>query len=208
MKRFLISTDFSDSSQAAVRYGLELAERVDGEAFLLHVVEGHPTCHHQVGGLPAFLKNYIDPDSGISFYPVHQRVIYRDLIEEAQWKLAAMVPPRYHDRVRTIVTAGKAVDEIMRVAREQRADLIMMGSPGRGVLRRLLRRTKAERVGRKVPIPVITVEAERSGLRGTDPRLNAQRQYIEAEGIDVGEDTPPSPRSRMRTSERSRPVGV
>jgi nucleotide-binding universal stress UspA family protein len=206
MKRFLIPTDFSDSSQAAVGYGLDLAERVDGEAFLLHVVEGHPTCRHQVGGLPALFKNYIDPDSGIPFYPVHQRVIYRDLIEEAQWKLAAMVPPRYHDRVRAIVTAGKAVDEIIRVAREQRADLIMMGNQRRGVLRRLLRRTMAERVGRKVPIPVIVVEADRHVSRGAVQGSNTRLQYTEAGDIGVDEGTPPTPRSRKRT--RSRAVGV
>jgi nucleotide-binding universal stress UspA family protein len=206
MKRFLILTDFSDSSQAAVGYGLELAERVDGEAFLLHVVEGHPTCRHQVGGLPAFFKNYIDPDSGISFYPVHQRVIYRDLIEEAQWRLAAMVPPRYHDRVRAIVTAGNVVDEVIRVAREQRADLIMTGSQRRGALRRLLRRTMAERVGRKVPIPVIVVDADRHVLRGTVQGSNARLQHTEAGDVGVDGGTPPAPRSRTRT--RSRAVGV
>ncbi|HEX2277931.1 MAG TPA: universal stress protein [Candidatus Tectomicrobia bacterium] len=206
MKRFLIPTDFSDSSQAAVGYGLELAERVGGEAFLLHVVEGHPTCRHQVGGLPAFVKSYTDPDSGISFYPVHQRVIYRDLIEEVQWRLAAMVPPRYHDRVRAIVTAGKAVDEIVRVAREQRADLIMMGNQRRGVLRRLLRRTMAERVGRKAPIPVIVVEADRHVSRGAVQGSHAHLQYTEAGDMGVDEGTPPTPRSRKRTG--SRAVGV
>jgi nucleotide-binding universal stress UspA family protein len=208
MERILIPTDFSGSSQAAVGYGLELAERVGGEAFLLHVVEEHPTCVHQVGGLSAFLKDYIELDGSIAFYPVPQRVIYRDLSEEAQWKLEAMVPPRYQDRVRIMVTVGKAIDEIVRVAREQRIDLIMMGTQRRGVLRRLLRRKLAERVGRKAPVPVVVVGTERRELRGADPGSNAQPQRLEAGGACIDEGLPPQLQSRQRTSKSSQAVGA
>jgi nucleotide-binding universal stress UspA family protein len=208
MRRILIPTDFSGSSRAAVGYGLELAERVGGEAFLLHVVEEHPTCLHQVGGLPAFLKDYIDLDGSIAFYPVRQRVIYRDLSEEAQWKLEAMVPLRYQDRVRLMVTVGKVVDEIIHVAKEQSIDLIMMGTQQRGVLRHLLRRTLAERVRRKAAIPVIVVGTDRWKLRGADQGSNAQPQGLEAGGARIDEGYPPQPGGRRRPSKGSQTVGA
>jgi nucleotide-binding universal stress UspA family protein len=208
MQRILIPTDFSGSSQAAVDYGLELAETVGGEVFLLHVVEEHPTSLHQVGGLPALLKDYIDLDGSIAFHPVRQRVIYRDLSEEAQWKLEAMVPPRHQGRVRLMVAVGKAVDEIIRVAREQSIDLIMMGTQRKKVLRRLLRRTLAERVGRETPIPVVVMGTERRELRGADQGSNAQHQRLETGGACADEGLPPHLRSRRRTSKSSRAVGA
>ena len=41
LNRILVPTDFSDSSQAALRYGIALARKFDSRLHLLHVPE-HP----------------------------------------------------------------------------------------------------------------------------------------------------------------------
>jgi hypothetical protein len=86
--------------------------------------------------------------------------VHRDLCQEAEWKLATLLPPQ-SDRFRALVTVGKAADEIVRVAQEQRADLIIMGGPGRKGFRRWLRGSVADQVRRKAPVHVITVEDDR-----------------------------------------------
>jgi Universal stress protein family len=96
---------------------------------------------------------------------VPPKLIHRDLCEEAQWKLSALLPAGSPNRFRGVVTVGKAAEEIVRVAREQKADLIVMGTHGRRGLRRLLRSSIAARVSRKASVPVITVDAKHGDLR-------------------------------------------
>jgi nucleotide-binding universal stress UspA family protein len=159
MKRILVPTDFSAPSLAAVRYGIELASTVEGELLLLHVIEGEPTRCHALGGVPASLAYYIDLTVTIVGPPAPPQVMCRDLGEEARWKLAALLPTGPSERFRAMVTVGRPADEIIRVAREQKADLIVMGAAARRGLKRLLRRPVADKVVRKAHIPVITMNA-------------------------------------------------
>jgi hypothetical protein len=49
-----------------------------------------------------------------------------------------LLPERSPDRFRALATVGKATDDIVRVAREQKAELIVMGTHGWGAVRHLL----------------------------------------------------------------------
>jgi nucleotide-binding universal stress UspA family protein len=160
MTRILVPTDFSEPSLAAVRSGIELATTVGGVVLLLHVVEGASVRCYAVGGLPLFLSDLMDPGREYFRSRFDQQLIRRDFCEEAQWKLDALVPPKCRARVHTMVTVGRAVDEIVRVAKEQHADLILLGARGRRGWRHVFRRTMADRVRRKALIPVVTLDAD------------------------------------------------
>jgi nucleotide-binding universal stress UspA family protein len=188
IKRILVPTDFSEPSLAAIRYGLDLAETVSGEIVLLHVVEEKPVQSYTVGGPPPFFSVDFAPGRGLSLWPEPQRIIQRDLCEEANWKLAALFPPSSQKRVRTVVTAGKPASEIVRVARERDADLIILGSRGRRGLRRLLRRTIADKVRRKAPIPVIAVDADHLSIEGTPGGNGAPYQSVAGGHADLQRD--------------------
>ena len=60
---------------------------------------------------------------------------------------------------------GDPAAEIVRLAGEAKADLIVMGTHGRGGLGRLLMGSVAEGVMRKAPCPVVTVKAPLPGDR-------------------------------------------
>jgi nucleotide-binding universal stress UspA family protein len=55
------------------------------------------------------------------------------------------------------VRSGKAWEQILEVAREVRADLIVVGSHGRKLIQRALLGSVAERVVRLSHVPVLTV---------------------------------------------------
>jgi nucleotide-binding universal stress UspA family protein len=160
MTRILVPTDFSEPSLAAVRSGIELAAAVGGVVFLLHVVEGTSVRCYAVGGLPLFLSDMIDL-GGTYFRPrFDQQLIRRDLCEEARWKLDALIPPSSQARIHPMVTVGRAIDEIVRVAKEQHADLILLGTPGLRGWRHVFHRTMTSRVRRKALIPVVTLDTD------------------------------------------------
>ena len=73
-----------------------------------------------------------------------------------------MLPPLESDRLRTLVIVGKVADEIVRVAAEARADLIIMGTQGRKGWRRMHLDSDSETVVRRSPVPVMTLWMPRS----------------------------------------------
>ena len=167
MTRILVPIDFSEPSRAAARYGLELAAAAGGDVVLVHVVEGLSVRRYAVGGPPQAPRDYIDPGGDFFRFPLNQKVMHRDLVEEAGWKLETLFPPGYQDRVRTLVTVGKAAEEIIRVAEEQEVDLILLGSRGQRRWWQVFRSRIASRVSRKATVPVITIDTSERHVERT-----------------------------------------
>ena len=70
--------------------------------------------------------------------------------------IAQAVRPMAH-RVRARVTSGTPVDEILKEARRQHADLVVMGTSGMGKVARMLLGSTADRVLRRARMPVLAV---------------------------------------------------
>jgi len=164
MKRILVPTDFSTPSLAALTQAVHYTQAVGGELLLLHVVEGAPLRWYAVEGLPE-APSAFDPTAQLMLPQPPPTRVARDLVAEAEWKLAALLPPQ-PDRFRALVTVGRAAEEIVRVARAQGADLIIMGTHDRRGLRRWLRRSVTDQVRRQAPTAVLTVGPRRHCLEG------------------------------------------
>jgi universal stress protein A len=178
MKRILVPTDFSAHSLEALKQAVKYTNTVRGELLLLHVVEEEPLRWYAVDGLPAAPSSRIDPTGQLILSQKPQKLVHRDLCAEAEWRLAALLPPQ-HDRFRIEVTVGNAADEIVRVAREQKADLIIMGTQGRKGLRRWLRRGVADQVRSMAPAVVMTVEPHRLCLDRFPSYEQGEAQHVE-----------------------------
>ena len=166
MKRILVPTDFSTPSLAALTQAVQYTQAVGGELLLLHVVEGAPLRWYAADGLPETPSALVEPTAQFLLPQPPRTYVSRDLSAEAAWKLAALLPPQ-PDRFRALVTVGQAAAEIVRVARAQDADLILMGTHDRWGLRRWLRRRVADQVRRQAHAAVLTVGPHRRCLEGT-----------------------------------------
>lgn len=142
IKRILLPTDFSDLAAPAVDYACGLAEKFGSELHLLHVFEEFvPTV----------------PVPGVPFPPPHSHP--DEVIQAAAQQLAKMVDPQWQ-QAHTVVRAtrqGSAFVEIIRYARENGFDLIVMGTHGRTGLKHAIIGSVTERVVRKAPCAVLTV---------------------------------------------------
>jgi nucleotide-binding universal stress UspA family protein len=204
MKRILVPTDFSAPSLQAVRYGIKLRSKVKGELLLLHVIEGEPTRCYAVGELPGSLPYPLALTVSMVGHQAPQKFICHDLCEEAEWKLAASLPVRASERFHTLVTVGRAADEIVRVAQERSVDLIVMGARVRRGLRRLLRRPVADKVIRKAHIPVITLDVTDQSPRRM-PGSGSVPDWLGDEGRTASEDA--AQRSSTATARSARTPG-
>lgn len=137
----LCAVDFSEASLRALRYALALVVDVGGYLDLLHVVEWMPEA-----SLP------IRPDFDVEPFR-------RSLVSEAKARLDALVPDEMKDRfdLHTRVRWGKPYQEIVAAAREESAELIVMGVQGRGPVNRMVFGSTTQHVVRKAECPVLTV---------------------------------------------------
>jgi nucleotide-binding universal stress UspA family protein len=140
LKKILVPTDFSECSEAAVRYGRALAAAFGASLHLLHVVQDPYTQPWAAEAFPAPLG---------------------DLLEQwqtqARARLAELVPEPERAATMVAVQVGSPFFEVVRYAEEQGIDLIVIGTHGRGPLGHVLLGSVAERVVRKAPCPVLTV---------------------------------------------------
>jgi nucleotide-binding universal stress UspA family protein len=144
--RILCAIDFSDCSMHALTYAASLAQETDARLTVLNVVEQpfSPASDRDEGpmGLPHALREYIT-----------------SVEAECREALAKAVPEsvRAYCRVETLVGEGKPYREILRVANEQKSDLIVMGVRGRGAADLLLFGSTVQHVVRQAVCPVLTL---------------------------------------------------
>ncbi len=133
----------------AARYAAQLARAIKARALLLHVVpdESIPMGTTQ---LPAGTTPLREGDE-VRFE--------RTLWEGAQAILDGARKPFDQAGVPAegLVREGEAAEEITKVAGEEDADLVVVGSHGAGMAERALLGSTSERVVREAPCPVLVV---------------------------------------------------
>jgi nucleotide-binding universal stress UspA family protein len=134
-------TDFSEGSRFAFRLACALARDYDARLIVLHVATPPAPVYGER------LMTAIQPD------PAEER-----LRQKRFWQqLEQLHPKDARVQVDHRLAEGYPVAEILAVAKEVQADVILMGTHGRTGLGRLLMGSVAEEVVRKAPCPVVTV---------------------------------------------------
>jgi len=144
IQKILFATDFSPHSRRALDHAIDLSARLDVPLLILSAVQ---------------IPSYPLPDGVILRGPdVIAELVERTrsgLEEERRIALDGGAPS-----VETVWVEGPPVPEIVRVAKEQQVDLIVVGTHGRGLLARAILGSVADRVVRSAHCPVLVVTHE------------------------------------------------
>jgi nucleotide-binding universal stress UspA family protein len=138
IRTILHPTDFSEPSQYALGLACALARDYGARLIVLHVAE-MPTVASADGVV-------------VPLNPEEVRGAAREQLDRLQVPQAII-------RAERRLEQGDAVTEILRVAQEVHADLIVLGTHGRTGLGRLLMGSVAEQVLRRAMCPVLTAKA-------------------------------------------------
>ncbi len=140
----LIPVDFSAPSRRAAAWGFDYAQRFSGEVHLVHIVERQwRLADLRVNG------DGVKEELETSFHGAESEL--SSLAASAQERIGT---------VREHVCSGKPGAEIVRLAGELHADMIVMGTHGHTGLGRVFIGSVAESVVRKAPCTVVTVKAK------------------------------------------------
>lgn len=151
-KRILVPTDFSAISLNALDYAANIAKTNDAEVTLLHVYESYD------------VYDNINPALNIS-----------EIIEKGINQKIADVTANNKNlwgvRFKSKVVNGKSTNDIIKVAKELKSDLIVMGTHGASGLKNLgkyLLGSNAYRVVNNAPCPVLTIREKKANIRFKD----------------------------------------
>lgn len=141
LKKILVPTDFGEYSARAIRYGAELAGRFGAELHVLHAHEQIPIMYGEG-----------------AFFPPETSAEVKAAAEKHLNELP--VEPAGDFPVVRASVEGHPFVEIIRYAKENDTDLIVIGTHGRGAIGHMFLGSVAEKVVRKAPCPVLTVRDE------------------------------------------------
>jgi nucleotide-binding universal stress UspA family protein len=147
-KQILCPVDFSSCSLEALKYAMSLAQETDAHLTVLHVIGDELDVTPDAYG--AIIMN--DLESLADFRRRHE--------DDARKRLKEAVPESVAEycSVETRVLRGiKPSREILRIAAEQRTDLIVIGVQGRGAANLMFFGSTTNHVVREAACPVLTV---------------------------------------------------
>jgi nucleotide-binding universal stress UspA family protein len=141
MERILVPTDFSDQSQKAFLYAVEMARLFEAEIVLLHVFDQRVVND-------VFHIHQLPPEEA------RQEMLRR---AEERMETFSILDEAKGIPLRTRFEEGIPPQVVQETAEEIEADLIVIGTHGETGLTHLLYGTTAEGVVRGAPCPVLTV---------------------------------------------------
>ncbi|WP_174590926.1 universal stress protein [Methanocella conradii] len=142
-KKILVATDGSSCSRKAVHYAVSLAKLAGAELMAVYVVDVKTGCGLEqcitltTPKKEALMRLYERGESAVKY------------VEDAATKEGVSVDKR--------VVEGHPAGEIIRLAQEESADLIVMGTLGLTGIKKYLLGSTADKVMRHSQVPVLTV---------------------------------------------------
>ena len=141
LKRILYATDLSESSNAGLKYAVEIARAAGSQLTVMHAIYYPDRKLWAPGGVPG-LESERSAD-----------------VQEMRKKLAEVLAQETPQemQVETLVVEGKPFERILEIAGERATDIIVLNLQSKTTLERTLIGSTAERVVRLAPIPVLSV---------------------------------------------------
>src|SRR4030042_189444 len=144
-KKILCPTDFSEPSYEAIKSASELASHFESELCIFHVISPVPIM--PMGAEPSAFN--------VALYEQELEASSKRSLEEVFNKLESK-----ELKARLIAVRGNAADEIVRIADEEKIDLIVIATRGRTGLDRLIFGSVAAKVVRLAKCPVLTITSQ------------------------------------------------
>ena len=142
IEKILFPTDFSEHSEHAFGYALSFAKEYGAQLLMVHVVED-----------VQYLANAY-------MFDVPMMPSFADLEQNRVKEMDEFVESKDIDpsvKIEKSVRHGRPFVEIIQAARDEKADLIVIATHGRGGFEHLLFGSTAEKVVRKAPCPVLSI---------------------------------------------------
>jgi nucleotide-binding universal stress UspA family protein len=149
----LYTSDLGGQTRPVFRHALAMAQQYDAKIIMIHVVE--PMSDYAQAVVRTYLSKDVSNDM--------QKEVMQETLSKMKGRLKKFYKDEsssgeYSENVKEVfVISGKPSEEILRVAEEENADLIVMGKSTRKVRGVRVMGSTARRVSRMSKVPVLVV---------------------------------------------------
>jgi len=154
IKKILYPTDLSENARYAFGFAVSLANRYDAKITVLHVVEE----------LSSFARSMVKEILGEKRWTDVIKEKETGVITDLKTRLDKFCNEVRHEQPdcpfvidKTVVVTGHPVDQVIHCAQEMDADVIVMGSRGKGGLTDVTLGGTSSRVLRRCRTPVLVI---------------------------------------------------
>ena len=140
IRHILVALDFNPISEHALGYAVDLAEKIGARVTVLHV--------YSLAVLMALDGEYL---------PTADSAAHKAADAQKQLDAALATLAGRKVEIQGVLRVGEAAEEVCAQAKELGADLVVVGTHGRGVIGRALLGSVATSVLHASPVPVLTV---------------------------------------------------
>ena len=142
-KKVLFCTDFSGTSDYAFEFAFGIAKRDEGLLYILHVIPRNP--NHEM------IRSYVSEDI--------LRNIQKGLEQELDDNYKERYTKKIEDAVRfeVVTKSGREDEEILKFAKKEKVDIIVMGTLGKTGIEHVFFGSVAEKVLRRSPFPLFVI---------------------------------------------------
>jgi len=141
IKRILFPVDFTESSKKIVSYVKQFVQSCNAQLDLIHVIRGP--------------EDFAGFELGAAWWTS----IQKEVMDGAHQAMEQFVRENLADvpNIKTFITVGDVVEEIVSYANANKIDLILIGTHGRKGLEKVMFGSVAEGVVKAAPCPVLTI---------------------------------------------------
>ena len=146
-KRVLFCTDFSENADYAFEFAFGIAKRDNGLLYILHVIPYNPN--------QTYVENWIDGETLVKI----QRGIEEDLVNNYKERYIKKIEGEIE--FETVTKSGREDNEIIKFAKKEHVDIIVLGTHGRTGIDHVFFGTVAEKVLPHSPFPVFIIPCKK-----------------------------------------------
>ena len=152
MKRLLVPTDFSAEALKGLQTAVQIAKKLDAEIFLLHVFTQEIIFYADYISINE-LENMTEADMQDT-----QKVNMTRLLKEQRLQLSLLKRQYSQVKISPFVAFNDMQQQLNNFVKEQKIDLLVMGSKGLENDDRLFAGSNAQKIIRTARCPVLTVK--------------------------------------------------
>jgi nucleotide-binding universal stress UspA family protein len=159
IKKILYATDLSKNSSYAFYYAIQLARKFDAKITILHAIEPIPVYIEAYAVSVAQRVEEEDREKTI----IHIQQLLQEFCRKVETQMGSPCAVLVSN---TLVRLSNPVEEILKVADEEKCDAIILGSHGKGFLKQAFLGSVSSAVlhRSKKPVLIIPIPTEKESL--------------------------------------------
>ena len=153
INRILVAVGFTDYTEELLNYAVRIAESLGAELIVANIINVRDV---EAIGTIATMGYEVDSEHYVSGIEEDRRQTLNRILEKISFPT---------DKLHTVFKVGHPVEELLKIAINENADLMVMGIKGRSDLEHILLGSVAEKVFRRSPIPILSFRDGKSAQR-------------------------------------------